>query len=207
MQPDRPAPCLTVDGRQRVSAEDDEAAVTRILQGDHSAFGEIVQRWQGPLVNLAYRFVRDRGRAEEMAQEAFLRAFRGLSSWRRDAAFSTWLFSVATNVYRSELRKFPVMVPLDVVAEPAVLEGTDARIVEEDRRRVVRQTVQSLPAKYRDTLVLFYFHGSNVAATARSLGLPEGTVKARLARGRDMLRSKLARMLGLTADGGVDAAR
>src|SRR4029078_2700730 len=103
-------------------------------------------------------------------------------------------FSVATNVYRSELRKFPVMVPLDSVAEPAVSEGTDARIAE-DNRRVVRQMVQSLPPKYRDTLVLFYFHGSNVAAAARSLGLPEGTVKARLARGRDMLRSKLARML------------
>jgi RNA polymerase sigma-70 factor, ECF subfamily len=190
-----------------VSAEDDEAAVTRILQGDHSAFSGIVQRWQGPLVNLAYRFVRDRGRAEEMAQEAFLRAFRGLSSWRRDAAFSTWLFAVATNVYRSELRKFPVMVPLDVVAEPAVHDGTDARIADADRRRVVRQMVQSLPAKYRDALVLFYFHGSNVTATARSLGLPEGTVKARLARGRDMLRSKLARMLGVPADGGVDGAR
>jgi len=207
MQPGPRESRLTGDGGSRVSAEDDEAAVARILQGDQSAFEEIVQRWQGPLVNLAYRFVRDRGRAEEMAQEAFLRAFRGLSSWRREAAFSTWLFSVATNVYRSELRKFPVMVPLDVVAEPAAPEETDARIVAEDRRRVVRQMVQSLPAKYRDAVVLFYFHGSNVAAAARSLGLPEGTVKARLARGRDMLRSKLARILGRSADGGVDAAR
>ena len=70
-----------------MSALEDEAAVDRVLQGDLSAFDGIVQRWQGPIVNLAYRFCRDRGRAEEMAQEAFVRAFRGLGKWRRDAAF------------------------------------------------------------------------------------------------------------------------
>jgi len=55
-------------------------------------------------VNLAYRFCHDRGRAEEMAQEAFLRAYRALGQWRKDAVFSTWLFALATNLYRSELR-------------------------------------------------------------------------------------------------------
>jgi RNA polymerase sigma factor (sigma-70 family) len=79
-----------------------------VLAGDTAAFENIVRRWQGPLVNLAYRFCRDRGRAEDMAQEAFLRAFRGLASWRRDAAFSTWLFALATNLYRTELRRIPV---------------------------------------------------------------------------------------------------
>ena len=64
-------------------------------------------RWQGPLINLAYRFCHDRGRAEEMAQEAFLRAYRGLGQWRKDAVFSTWLFALATNLYRSELRRIP----------------------------------------------------------------------------------------------------
>ena len=58
-------------------------------------------------VNLAYRFCHDRGRAEEMAQEAFLRAYRGLERWRKDAAFSTWLFALATNLYCSELRRIP----------------------------------------------------------------------------------------------------
>jgi RNA polymerase sigma-70 factor (ECF subfamily) len=75
----------------RVSASEDQAVVERVLAGEISAFEAIVQRWQGPLVNLAYRFCRDRGRAEEMAQEAFLRAYRSLERWLREGAFSTWL--------------------------------------------------------------------------------------------------------------------
>src|SRR5215471_6713669 len=85
--------------RQRVDAREDEEDVDKVLTGDISAFEHIVLRWQGPLVNLAYRFCRDRSRAEDMAQEAFLRAFRGLKSWRRDAAFSSWMFAIATNLY------------------------------------------------------------------------------------------------------------
>lgn len=169
---------------------EDEAAIDRVLAGDVSAFALIVARWQGPLVNLAYRFCRDHGRAEDMAQEAFLRAYRHLGSWRRDAAFSTWLFALATNVYRDELRRSgPDTVPVD---EDIPTEGTaeDAASVA-DRRERVHRAVQSLPPKYRDPLVLFYFHEQNVAVTARSLGLPEGTVKARLSRGRNLLESKL----------------
>jgi RNA polymerase sigma-70 factor (ECF subfamily) len=188
---------LTVDGVPVVTPDADAAAVARVLQGDPTAFAGIVERWQGPLVNLAYRFVRDRGRAEEMAQEAFLRAYRGLATWRGDAAFSTWLFAVATNLYRAEIRRIPPLVPLDEIAEPAARDGLEAAIEAVDRRRLVRRMLHSLPAKYRDSMILFYFHGADVAATSRSLGLPEGTVKARLARGRDMLRSKLSRVLGM----------
>src|SRR6185436_11203039 len=94
VQPEPQEASLTVDDGGRVSALEDEALVNRVLKGDLSAFAGIVQRWQGPLVNLAYRFCRDRGRAEEMAQEAFVRAFRRLNTWRREATFSTWLFAL-----------------------------------------------------------------------------------------------------------------
>src|SRR5256885_6176399 len=101
-----------------MNAVEDEAAVERVLAGDSSAFESIVLRWQGPLVNLAYRFCRDRSRAEDMAQEAFLRAYRGLKGWRKDAAFSTWLFAVASNFYRSELRRLPMRtVSLDSIVK------------------------------------------------------------------------------------------
>src|SRR4029450_11803584 len=97
-----------------MTAADDLADVDRVLAGDVSAFEPIVRRWQRPLVNLAYRFCRDRGRAEDMAQDAFLRAYRARASWRRDAAFSTCLFALATNLYRSEIRRLPPMTaPLD----------------------------------------------------------------------------------------------
>lgn len=179
-----------------MSAAEDQADVERVLGGDISAFEGIVRRWQGPLVNLAYRFCRDPGRAEEMAQEAFLRVYRALGRWRRGAVFSTWLFAVATNLYCSELRRVPAAtVSLDDVAEPRDSRPVDGGLEQEDRDRAVRRAVFALPPKYREALILFYFHGMDIPAAAQSLGLPEGTVKARLFRGRDILRSKLSKIL------------
>ena len=180
-----------------MDAAEDEAAVERVLAGDTSGFEGIVDRWQGPLVNLAYRFCRDHGRAEEMAQEAFLRAYRSLDGWRREAAFSTWLFALATNVYRSELRRIPLRtLSLDEIAEPRDERATDGGFEDRNRDRSVRRAVLALPAKYRDALILFYFHDMDVGSTARSLALPEGTVKARLSRGRKILSKKLSQRLG-----------
>jgi RNA polymerase sigma-70 factor (ECF subfamily) len=182
----------------------DRADVARVRAGDVEAFAGIVRRWQVPLINLAYRFCGDRGRAEEMAQEAFLRAYRGLDSYRGDAAFSTWLFALATNLYRSELRRIPQRtVALDEAPEPrdpvSMTEVHELR----DRDLAVRRAVLALPPKYREALLLFYFHEMDVPAAAQSLGLPEGTVKARLHRGRELLRSKLPRLLALTPEGVV----
>jgi DNA-directed RNA polymerase specialized sigma24 family protein len=87
------------------SPDQDRDDVAGVLAGDIEAFSGIVHRWQGPLVALAFRFCRHPARAEELAQEAFLRAYRRLGQWRGEAAFSTWLFAVATNVYRSEVRR------------------------------------------------------------------------------------------------------
>ena len=184
-------------GGARVSASDDQADVEQVLAGNVGAFENIVRRWQGPLVNLAYRFCRDRGRAEDMAQEAFLRAYRSLGGWRKEGAFSTWLFALATNLYRSELHRIPASsVSMDDVAEPSDPRAEDGGLEAADRDRSVRRAVSTLPTKYREALVLFYFHEMDVPAAAQSLGLPEGTVKARLFRGREILRGKLLHLLG-----------
>jgi RNA polymerase sigma-70 factor (ECF subfamily) len=179
-----------------MSPEDDIRDVDRVLAGEVDAFAAVVRRWQGPLVNLAYRFCRDRGRAEEMAQEAFLRAFRALKHWRREAAFSTWLFALAVNLYRSELKRIPSgTLPLEALAELHDTHPPDGGLETRQRDSTVRRALLALPPKYRDPLILFYFHEMDVAAAARSLGLPEGTVKARLSRGREMLRGKLPQLL------------
>ncbi len=181
-----------------MSWSDDQADVDKVLAGDVSAYEGIVRRWQGPLINLAYRFCRDRGRAEEMAQEAFLRAYRALGQWRKDAVFSTWLFALATNLYRSELRRIPARtVPLDDVAEPHDPRASDGGLEATDRDHAVRRAVLALPAKYREALILFYFHDLDVPAAAKSLSLPEGTVKARLFRGRELLRRKLPEVMAV----------
>jgi RNA polymerase sigma-70 factor (ECF subfamily) len=179
-----------------VSASEDKADVERVLAGDVEAFQGIVLRWQRPLLNLAYRYCRDRGRAEEMAQEAFLRAFRKLSHWRQDAVFSSWLFALAANLYRSELRRIPVRtVPLDEILEPKDTRPRQPGLEEEQRDRTLRDAVAKLPAKYRDAVIFFYFQEMDLDAAARSLGLSQGTLKSRLFRAREILRNKLPHLL------------
>jgi RNA polymerase sigma-70 factor (ECF subfamily) len=173
------------------TATEDLADVQRVLSGDVQAFEGIVRRWQGPLVNMAWRYCRDRSRAEEMAQEAFVRAWRGLAQWRREASFSTWLFSVAANVYRTELKRVPTLnLPLDEIEEPSAPAGQYRALAEQRQQEDVRNAVRALPQKYREAVILFYFHEMDVAEAARTMGLPEGTVKARLSRGRALLKRR-----------------
>ncbi len=178
---------------QRHDADLDRVDAERVLAGEEGAFAGIVERWQGPLVNLAYRYCRHRGRAEEMAQEAFLRIFRGLGSWRGDSAFSTWIYSIATNTYRSEMRR-GALPEVEWSARADSRESTSANddVESADRDAAVRRSVAALPAKYRDAVVLYYFHDMDVAGASRTLGIPEGTLKARLHRGRALLERKLA---------------
>ena len=173
------------------NASADLADVQRVLAGDAGAFEGIVRRWQGPLVNMAWRYCRDRGRAEELAQEAFVRAWRGLAQWRREGSFSTWLFALAANVFRTELKRFPtVNVPLEDVKEPAKGAAQMTELALRRSSETVRRAVLALPLRYREPVILFYFHEMDVAAAARTMRMPEGTVKARLKRAREMLRKR-----------------
>jgi RNA polymerase sigma-70 factor (ECF subfamily) len=176
--------------------DEDLAAVRAVVAGNASAFRSIVERWQGPLFNLAYRFCRDRSQAADMAQDAFLKIFRVLPSFRAESLFSTWMISVATNVFRSHQRRtMPELLALDTVPElPFTREsGPSERTLREE---TVRRTVQALPAKYREAVVLFYFHEMNVTRAADTLGIPPGTLKARLHRARALLERRLRSRLG-----------
>jgi RNA polymerase sigma-70 factor (ECF subfamily) len=176
--------------------DQDLADVRRVLEGDLSAFERIVRRWQGPLVNLAYRFCRDRQRAEEMAQDAFLQIYRQLPKFRGNAAFSTWMFAVSLNLYRSLLRRRPLPAdPIDALAELAGGRHPLLELEQHEREELVRRAVAALPARYRDAVIVFYFKMMNLSETALVLGVPEGTVKARLHRGRQVLRRKLGGVL------------
>jgi RNA polymerase sigma-70 factor (ECF subfamily) len=184
----------------------DTADVGRVLAGDANAFEGIVRRWQGPLVNMAWRYCRDRGRAEELAQEAFVRAWRGLATWRRESSFSTWLFALAANVYRNDLKRFPtVNLPIEEIAEPSRPADQQTKAEERSLNEVVRRAVLALPRRYREPVVLFYFYEKDVAAAARTMGMPEGTVKARLSRARELLRRRFPQLEILNASAGKEA--
>ena len=180
-------------GREETPSQPDpdRKDVASVLAGDARAFEGIVRRWQGPLVNMAWRYCRDRGRAEEMAQEAFLRAWRGLATWRGESSFSTWLFSVAANVFRSELKRVPTeMLPFDELPEPSV-PAVQQQVAEDSHRtESVRRAVLALPQRYREPVLLYYFHEMDVARAAQTMRVPDGTFKARLKRARELLAKR-----------------
>lgn len=185
----------------------DAETVARVLAGDVNAFEEIVRRWQHRLVNLAWRFSRDRATAEDMAQEAFIAAFRKLSTFERRAAFSTWLTAVALNSYRARLRRDgPPSLGLDALINrqpsradnlPSSLESADRQYEARQTAEVLRRAVLTLPARYRDAMVLFHLQELDLEETAGVLGLKAGTLKARLHRGRELLRRR-CEALGLS---------
>lgn len=187
--------------------EDDQDTVdiARVVAGDLSAFEGIVDRWQHRLLNLAWRFCRDRTMAEDMAQEAFVKVFRSLATFRGESAFSTWLTAIAVNTYRSRLRaEGQPLLSLDpdrtLSAEPGALQG----LVERQRAEAVRRAVFTLPERYREAILMFYFEEKSLADAARVLGVAEGTLKARLHRGRELLRSRCANLTSLVAGVAVE---
>jgi len=132
-----------------------------------------------------------------MAQEAFIRAWRGLAQWRREGSFSTWLFALAANVYRSELKRFPTeTLPLDDAPEPSRPASQHSELAAQMSHETVRRAVLALPPRYREPVILYYFHEQDVAAAAGNLGLPVGTVKARLSRARALLRQRFPQLEG-----------
>lgn len=169
----------------------DATAAREVLAGNTAAFEGIVRRWQRPLIALAFRYCRDRAVAEEMSQDAFLKVFRRLDRFDGSSAFSTWMFAVALNVFRSHMRRrgLPLIALEDAGERPDPRQGTQAVEVA-DRDEAVRRAVLHLPVRYREAMLLYYFRDMDLAETASILAVPEGTVKARLHRGRELLRHR-----------------
>ncbi|HWB87080.1 MAG TPA: sigma-70 family RNA polymerase sigma factor [Bryobacteraceae bacterium] len=176
--------------------EDQDAAdVARVIAGDLCGFEAIVERWQHRLVSLAWRFCRDRATAEDMAQEVFVKVFRSLASFRGDSTFSTWLISVAVNTFRSRIRAEGQ--PLPDVDLNRLWDTTPSPLHElEERQRAeaLRRAVLTLPERYRDAILVYYFEEKDMAESIRVLGVAEGTLKARLHRGRELLRRRCANL-------------
>jgi RNA polymerase sigma-70 factor, ECF subfamily len=192
-------------------APSDAALVERCKGGDTQAFNALVARHQHRVVNIAFRFVRDPDRAHDLAQEAFLSAFRNLGKFRGDSAFSTWLFRITYNVCMDELKKRRRAPEQSVEAFYGDDEGdTELRIPDGgdtpeeaaeriERRRAVWRALDRLPTHHREVIVLFDIEGVPYEEMATILECPIGTVKSRLSRARKALLDELGPDLELFA--------
>jgi len=180
--------------------QDEAEIIRRVLAGDRAAFGVLVERYQDRIYSLACHLVRDVHAAEDLAQEAFVRAFQHLDQFRGQSEFSTWLYRITSNVCWGYLRGQGRVIPAGAAGEerdeavaaaarsgPSVEELAEA----EELKNRLWEAIGRLPEVYRTALVLRYVDDLSYAEMARVLGVPVATVGTRLYRARELL----ARML------------
>ena len=166
----------------------DEELVQARREGDPDAFGVLFERYKDRMWAVALRTTRDPELAADAVQEGFLAAFRRLESFRGDAKFSTWLHRVVVNSALDRLRR---LKPTQEWPEYDIADTRDAH-AQTDVRLDVRQALAQLPEGQRLCLVLVDMEGLSVTEAATHLGIAEGTVKSRCARGRTALAGMLA---------------
>jgi RNA polymerase sigma-70 factor, ECF subfamily len=161
-------------------AVSDEELVRACVAGDRAAFDVLVARHQRQVYRLCYRFVGNHEDAAELAQDAFVRAYRALRKFEQTAKFTTWLHRISVNVCLNRLAlKTPKHGPLkneDAMRSPG--ESADATVLREERAAKVRAAIARLPAKQRATLILRAYHEMPHDEIARILGNSVGAVKA-----------------------------
>jgi RNA polymerase sigma-70 factor (ECF subfamily) len=181
--------------------ETDEELVTAFRGGNLSAFDTLVQRWERKIQGAVYRIMGSGEDARDLTQETFLRAYRGLPSFKSEARFSSWLYQIALNLCRDRLRqrRGKTLMSIDDL-EPATAariertEATAQELVEaRDLARVVASAMSELPEEQREVIVLKEYQGLTFQEIADTLAVPVSTVKTRLYRGLVQMRERLER--------------
>lgn len=176
--------------------------IKQVLKGDQNAYAEIVELYKDKVFQLCFRMLGNRHEAEDMAQEAFIRAYVNIASFNINLKFSTWLYRIATNLCIDRIRKKKPDYYLD-----AEVSGTDgltmysqipaSTTLPEDEvesielQEIIQREITKLPEKYRSVIVLKYIEELSLNEISEILDMPLGTVKTRIHRGREALRHQL----------------
>src|SRR5881394_1845844 len=182
----------------------DEQAMWRVQsQDDERAFAQLVRRWEGPIQRLGARMTGDVHRGEDLAQETFARVFAKRKDYQSSGKFSTWLWRIALNLCYDELRRRQrreessldgmrgeAIAALEAFVEPK--PAPDKLLVEQERSELVRRALMQLSETYRTVLVLRHYENLKFREIADVLGVPEGTVKSRMAEALAQLHRTLS---------------
>lgn len=195
--------------RARLAEQSDEDLILLVQEGNNQAFDILVGRYKNRLYSYLFRLIGDEGEADEFAQETFVRAYMHADKYRTVARFSTWLYTIATNLVRNRIR--------NVKRRPKIISmwtdddgGEDGRWIdlrddspapdeELDRRRLagmIQAAIEKIPAKYRPSFVLREINGLSYEEIAASTGLKLGTVRSRINRGRMHFKKAVTPLLG-----------
>lgn len=175
----------------------DEQLVAKVQAGDRHSFDLLVLKYQHKVMGLVRRFVKDQSEAEDVAQEAFIKAYRAISSFRGDSAFYTWLYRIAVNTAKNALdarkRRPGLDLGIDDLEDFAfsdslrIEENPESLLASEDMHRIVEATLAGLPEELRKALMLREFDGLSYEDIAQIMGCPIGTVRSRIFRAREAI--------------------
>ena len=204
LKPARPAH----ETREALKKLDDSAVVKRFLEGEQRAFGILVDRYDNRLVNFVYRTVGDRERAQDLIQETFIRVYRHLHRFDPTKKFSTWIYTIASNLAKNELRNrsrnplvFFQTIKKNWEADHRPLEWEDHSYRPDDLyrkrhlRQVVEKAISELPEHHRVVFVLRELQGKTYEEISQITAVNLGTVKSRLNRARNNFARIVAPML------------
>ena len=181
----------------QVAQDSDSEIIRKVLRGEKDEFRHLVLRYQDQIYASIRRQVRDSQCAEELLQDCFVRAFRGLSGFRFHSSFATWLTGIAlnlTNSYFSSKRyKMKKREELLGDEEMKSCNSENESMLKEKRVEVLRSAVMELPLKLRETVVLCGFEGKSYEEAASILKIPIGTVRSRLNQARNQLRETISK--------------
>jgi RNA polymerase sigma-70 factor (ECF subfamily) len=171
---------------------DENAIIDAVLNGNVNRYEHLVARYQVGLIIHCERYTRDRAAAEDLAQEAFIKAFRHLSSYdSQKSRFSTWLYKIATNLALDYVRAQKRAIPAEDIDELSEIEAPDFANIEEQRQ--VRSAVKALqPDHYRRVIEAYYWQGKSYQDIANDMKVPLNTVRIWLHRAKKQLRSDLS---------------
>ncbi|GAA6144149.1 RNA polymerase sigma factor RpoE [Thalassolituus maritimus] len=188
----------------------DQQLVARVQKGDRRAFDLLVVKYQHRILSLVGRFVSDHAEAQDVTQEAFIKAYRALPSFRGDSQFYTWMYRIAVNTAKNHLisrgRKTPTQdIDLDDAAYFADeanmkdVETPDGLLQRDQLRKVVFDAIEDLPEELRRAVTLRELEGLSYEEIAEAMNCPIGTVRSRIFRAREAIEKKMRPLLSATA--------
>jgi RNA polymerase sigma-70 factor (ECF subfamily) len=175
-----------------MTAANEQQLISQAKQGSHEAYRILVERHMKQAYNVAYGFVNDHASAEDVAQEAFVRAYRSLPSFRGESEFATWLYRIVTNLSLNRVKRRKVLAAREVpLADAEHLLSAEDDQGQSDVRAHIEKALHELPTLQRAVVILRHVDGLSTKQVSTILQCSEGTVKTHLFRGLKKLRGKL----------------
>lgn len=185
---------LRTDKRQEKSVNEEQVWLDQARQGDKAAFGKIIEAYQRPVYNLAYRMLSNSGEAEEAAQEAFIRAYTRLESYNPNHKFSTWMLSITSNYCIDLIRKRrAVLLSIDepLPPHPSLMSenssAPESQMMQHEQQEMVQALLTQLAPEYREAVVLRYWYELSYDEIAEMMDTTVSAIKSRLFRARKQL--------------------